>query len=115
MRTISDTSTQPKCLDEVMQSEFIPAITGGVFCNEMERKFIALPPKLGELGIPIFGEISNYEFENSIKLTECLPTKIINQMRQYEPDEEIQTIKNRIHTARVEQNKHFIHSLMNSD
>ena len=25
-------------------------------------------------------------------------------MRQYEPNEEIQTIKNRIHTARVEQN-----------
>ena len=101
-----------------MLSEFIPAITGGVFCNEMERKFIALPPKLGGLGIPIFGEISNYEFENSIKLTECLPTKIINQMRQYEQDEEIQTIKNRIHAARVEQNKQkldLIRTLMNSE
>ena len=68
-------------------------ITGGVFCNEMERKLIALPPKLGGLGIPIFAEISNDEFENSIKLTECLSTKIINQMRQYEPDEEIKPSK----------------------
>ena len=38
-------------------------------------------------------------------------------MRQYEPDEEIQTIKNRIHAAKVEQNKQkldAIRSHMNS-
>ena len=118
MRTISVASTQLKRLDEVVQSEFIPAITGGVFCNEMERKLIVLPLKLGGLGITIFTEISNNEFENSIKLTECLSTKIINQMRQYEPDEEIQAIKNRIHAARVEQNKQkldVIRSHMNSE
>ena len=73
---------------------------------------------MGGLGIPIFAEISNDEFENSIKLTECFLTKIINQMRQYGPDEEIQTIKNRIHAARVEQNKQkldVIRSHMNSE
>ena len=68
MRAITGASTQLKCLDEVVQSEIIPLITGGAFCNEMERKLIALPPKLGGLGIPIFAEISNDEFENSIKL-----------------------------------------------
>ena len=52
-----------------------------------------------------FSKNDRNEFENSIKLTECLSTKIINQMHQYELDEEIQTIKNRIHAARVEQNK----------
>ena len=105
MRTISSASTQLKRFDEVVQSEFINVITGGVFYNEMKRKLIALPPKLGGLGIPIFAEVSNDEFENSIKLTERLSTKIINSMHQYEPDEEIPTIKNRIHGARVEQNK----------
>ena len=88
-----------------MQSESFPVITGGTFCNEMEKKLIALPPKLGGLGILIFTEISNDEFQNFIKLTECLSTKIINQMLQYEPDEEIKNIKNIIHAARVEQNK----------
>ena len=73
---------------------------------------------MGGLGIPIFAEISNDEFENSIKLTECLLAKLINQMCQYEPDEEIQTIKNRIHAARIELNKQkldFISSPMNSE
>ena len=101
MRTISGGFTQFKRLDEVVQSEFIPVIIGGVFCNEMERKLIALPPKLGGLAIPILAEISNDGFENTIMLTECLSTKIINQMHQYEPDEEIQTIKSRIHTIRT--------------
>ena len=45
MRTISGASTQLKYLDEVVQSEFIPVITGGDFCNEMERKLIPLPSK----------------------------------------------------------------------
>ena len=118
MPTIFGASAQLKRLDEVVQSEFIPAITGGVLCNKMERKLIALPPKLGGLGIPIFDKLTNDEFENSIKLTECCSTKIINQMHQYEPDEEIQTIKNRIHAARVEQNKEkldVIRSHMNSE
>ena len=55
-----------------------------------------------------FSKNDHNEFENSIKLTECLLTKIINQMHQYEPDEEIQTIKNRIHAARVAQNKQIL-------
>ena len=37
MRTISGASTQLKRLDEFVQSEFIHVITGGVFCNEMEK------------------------------------------------------------------------------
>ena len=84
----------------------------------MERKLIALPPKLGGLAIPIFVEISHDELENFIRFTECLSTKIINQMHQYKPYEEIQTIKNRIHAARVEQNKQkldLIRTLMNSE
>ena len=68
MLTISGAFTQFQRLDEVVQSQFIPAITGENICNEIKRKLIALPPKLGWLRIPIFSEISNDEFKNSIKL-----------------------------------------------
>ena len=58
---------------------------------------------------------------NSITLSssqDVCRQKIINQIRKYEPDEEIQTTRNRIYTARVEQNKlklYFIRSNINSE
>ena len=80
MRTISGAEHQLQRLDHVIQTDFIPAITKGTFCNEDGRKLIALPPKLGGLGIPIFSEISQHEFKNSTKLTEKLCSKIIQQI-----------------------------------
>ena len=48
MRTIPDISDQLNQLDEVITSEFIPAITGGIHCSNIERKLLSLPSKLGE-------------------------------------------------------------------
>ena len=59
MRTIPDILDQLNQLDELLTSEFIPAITGGIHCSGIERKLLSLPSKLGGLGIPIFTEISN--------------------------------------------------------
>ena len=68
MRTISDINKHLQRVDEVILTEFIPAITGGINCSILERQLISLPTKLGGLGIPIFSEITDIEFENSIKL-----------------------------------------------
>ena len=61
MRTIPDISDQLNQLDEVITSELIPAITGGIHCSNIERKLLPLPSKLGGggggLGIPILAEI----------------------------------------------------------
>ena len=65
MRTIPDISDQLNQLDEVITSEFIPAITGGIHCSKIKRKLLSLPSKLGGLGIPTFAEISNQEYEYS--------------------------------------------------
>ena len=89
MRTISGAEYQLRRLDEVIKTDFIPAITDGIICNEAERKLLSLPPKLGGLGIPIFSEISDFEFENSVKLTENLCAKIVQQSRQYVVDGEL--------------------------
>ena len=50
MRTIPNISHLMKEIDEIIMHEFIPAITGGVKINEMERNLLALPPKLEGLG-----------------------------------------------------------------
>ena len=54
MRTIPDISDQLNQLDEVITSEFIPAITEGIHCSNIERKLLSLPSKLRGLGIQIF-------------------------------------------------------------
>ena len=46
-------------LDEVTSTEFIPATTGRITCSDLEQFFI--PPKLGELEIPMFSEIAKRE------------------------------------------------------
>ena len=54
IRTILNISSHLKRSDEVITTEFIPAITGGIICLDMERKLMSLPPELGSMGIPIF-------------------------------------------------------------
>ena len=61
-RKIPDIANQLTLLDEVISTEFIPAITGGITCSSIERKLLSLPTKLGGLGIPIFDDLSIIEF-----------------------------------------------------
>ena len=111
MRTIHGASNQLQRLDQVIQTEFIPSITDGIICNENDRKLLSLPPKLGGLGLPIFAEISQIEYENSIKLTEGLCSKIIQQTRQYENDGKIQSIKLEIRSARLKRNNEKLQNI----
>ena len=56
MRTIPNIGKELKQLDDVVRTEFIPAITGGINCSDLERKLLSFPPKLGGLRIRIFSE-----------------------------------------------------------
>ena len=80
MRTIPDIANQLTLLDEVISTEFIPAITGGNTCSSIERKLLSLPTKLGGLGIPMFVDSSIIEYNNSIVVSENLTNNIINQV-----------------------------------
>ena len=93
MHGISDQLNQP---DEVITSKFIPAITGGIHCSNIERKLLSFPSKLGGLGIPIFAEISNQEYEYSLMLSKDLSTRIMKQEIQLSSGIEVQNIKQKI-------------------
>ena len=79
MRTIPGISKHLKRLDETITTKLIPAITGGIYPNETERKLFSLPPSQGGLGIPIFSEMAEREFANSSIITEQLQRNIIIQ------------------------------------
>ena len=105
MRTIPDISDQLNQLDELITSEFIPAITGGIHCSDIERKLLSLPSKLGGLGILIFTEISNQEYEYSLMLSKDLSTRIMKQEIQLSPETDVQNIKRKIKNQRLQKHQ----------
>ena len=104
MRTITDISGMLNQLDAVITSEFIPAITVGTHCSNIERKLLSLPPKLGGLGIPIFAEFANQEYKYSLMLSKDLSTRIMKQEIQLSSETDAQNIKQKIKSQK--QQKH---------
>ena len=70
MRTIPGIGKLLRNADEVILTEFISAITGGIFITENDRKLLSLAPRLGGLGIPIFEELCEIKYQNSIMISE---------------------------------------------
>ena len=98
IRTIPNIASILKQLDDKVLNEFIPAITEGHHCTPMERSLLSLPVRMGGLGIPIFSEISDIEFNNSLLVTNQMVERINSQLQEYDIDQEIertvsQTIK----------------------
>ena len=83
MRTIKKLNQVLKPLDDYIDQHFIPAITEGHIASSDERKLLSLPAKLGGLGIPIYTEICEREFNNSLKATQLLRPNIVAQQPIY--------------------------------
>ena len=67
MWTIPDIDKLLRKVVEVILTEFIPAITGGVvIITKNDRKLFSLAPLLGGLAIPIFEKLCKREYQNSI-------------------------------------------------
>ena len=88
IRTIPNLSAILKPLDDVLDNEFIPAITEGHQCSDEERKLLSLPARLGGLGLPIFSELCDREYQNSRRATEQLAKKIKDQISEFAIDRE---------------------------
>ena len=95
MRTIPNIKTQLKQLDDVIRTEFIPAITGGINCSNTERRLMSLPPRFEGLGISIFSESAKKENEFLIILSKDIKTKIINQRPQFATNNNSKKIKSK--------------------
>ena len=59
IRTIPNLSNYLQPIEEVLRSQFIPAITGGHLCSDKERDLLALPIKFGGLGLQNIAYIAN--------------------------------------------------------
>ena len=66
MRTIPNLSDHLHPLEDVISNDFVPSLFGSKV-KDLVRRLIALPPKLGGVGIANPIEIANDEYKNSIR------------------------------------------------
>ena len=69
LRTIPDTADLLVPLDEVINTHFIPALTGRQSVCDTERQLLALPTCLGGLGLTIPSKTALFEHISSLKVT----------------------------------------------
>ena len=113
--TILDISDQLNQLDQVITSESVTTIIGGMHCSNIERKLLSLPSKLGGLGIPIFAEVSNQKYESSLILSKDLSTRIMKPDIRLSSETDVQNIKQKIksqnkqkHQAKLENIRSYL-------
>ena len=66
-------------LDEVINTHFIPALTRRGSISELEMQLLALPTRLGGLGIAIPSKIAPFEHSSSVKVTAPLVALLVQQ------------------------------------
>ena len=94
MRTIPDIDNLLKPLENRIHQHLIPALTGHPPCSAIERDLLALPVRLGGLGLHDPSSLSTESFQSSKHITAPLVALIISQDLEKTPDyDTISTIK----------------------
>ena len=97
MRTTPNISDLLQPLEKIIHNHLVPAITGRPPCSAMERQLIALPPKMGGLGLPQSTEECNYTYEASRTITSPLVSLIKSQtIEGCITDESLMSLKSQI-------------------
>ena len=78
-RTIPDIADLLKPLEETIHQHLIPALTGRPPCSREERDLLALPVRLGGMGMTNPVSTSHRNFEASTRLTSPLVATIATQ------------------------------------
>ena len=82
-------------LEDVIHQVFIPSLTGRSACSDIERKILALPPRMGGLGLLNPSSCYDDFFKLSVKLTSSLVDLIVQQQLTGEVElGKILTVKN---------------------
>ena len=83
IRTIPDICQHLQKLDKYVEKVFIPALIDGHIPNNVERKLLSLPVKLGGMGIVMFADIAKTEYQNSRNITKSLKKLHLEQTTEY--------------------------------
>ena len=111
LRVLPDIEDLLSPLDDVIDSNFIPAISDGHRCSPDERLLLSLPVRLGGLALPIFSKRSRCDYRSSLSTCNQLITNIKQQTVAYVFDKniaadarkEVVSAKNNAHEELVQQ------------
>ena len=82
-RTIPNIGHLLQPLEELLRTKFIPSLTGRAVPSDLERVLLALPARLGGLGLLNPSHLSTTEYSASMKITQPLVDQIIKQDEKY--------------------------------
>ena len=115
LRTVPAISHYLFPIEETLRSRFIPPITGGHICSDMERALLALPVKFDGLGLQNLYEVANTELLNSKEITRGVFENVITQNKDFQIDsEKTKTIKNKLKRRKISNYKIKLEELRNS-
>ena len=92
LRTLPDIEELLEPLERAIRHTLIPAITGHT-CTPAERDFLALPVRMGGLGITNPCHIATSEYQASTAVTEPLVEQIVAQTHELPDDHAIRTLQ----------------------
>ena len=96
MRTIAGMSEIMQPLDDIINSELIPALLGTEVFSKAERDMYSLPLRYGGLAIPSFCDIANEEYFVSKRLTAPLTALMMLQGRDLPDRNEVKEIRRNV-------------------
>ena len=112
MRTIPDVSPLLQPLENAIKDSFLSVLLKGHQLSDEERAILALPPRLGGLGIVNPVEMAATEHQNSIRLTAALTENIVAQNADEEINMEEQSrIRQTIEKERQQAQQAALHRL----
>ena len=97
MRTIPDIASLLATLEDAIRLHLIPALTGFDACSPILRDLLALPCRLGGMGIANPIGIADSQFDASVKVTAPLQELIMAQSLTASPPD-VHSIKADVHS-----------------
>lgn len=100
IRTIPNISHLLQPLEDEIMNNFIPSLLGFP-CNQLARDILALPARLGGMGLINPVKTADIEFQNSSTLTAQLVSSVEQQKNVHEPDfQNMRNVRKTISTER---------------
>ena len=115
-RTVPDIDHLQRPLEDIIRCRLIPALTGRAAPSDMERALLALPVRLGGLGLINLNNLSSMEFPGSTKISSPITDLIMLQQPGYSHEtREAQTLaKREVQRVKLERSKSSAEALLST-